>query len=87
MASPCVDATRAFISLTTAEATEDVVSNLPRLYDDGLEFSFIDDVVVSKTEENARVPDSMDKEVDIDGGKMGVKASSPSVDLCVGDIE
>ena len=27
------------------------------------------------------------KEVDIDGGETGAKASSPSVDLCIGDIE
>jgi len=66
---------------------EDAVLNLPHLYDDGLEFSFNDEMTGSKVEEKAHVSVSMEEEVDIDGGETGSKASSPSVDLCIGDNE
>jgi hypothetical protein len=70
-----------------ATDAEDAVLNLPHLYDDELEFSFIDEMTGSKVEENAHVSVSMEEEVDIDGGETGPKASSPSVDLCIGDNE
>jgi hypothetical protein len=73
--------------LVAAADAEDAVLNLPHLYDDELEFSFIDEMTGSKVEENAHVSVSMEEEVDIDGGETGPKASSPSVDLCIGDNE
>ena len=66
---------------------EDAVLNLPHLYEDDLEFSFIDEMTGSKVEENAQVPISTEEEVDIDGNETTAKTSSPFVDLRIGDNE
>jgi hypothetical protein len=84
--SLCVGVVGARVLVAAADV-EDAVLNLPHLYDDELEFSFIDEMTGSKVEENAHVSVSMEEEVDIDGGETGPKASSPSVDLCIGDNE
>lgn len=86
--SPCVMVVGdAPASLATDELAEDALPNLPLLFGDELESSFIEEVMGSGVKENAQGPNPVDEEVDIDSGGMVGRACSASVDLRVENIE